>query len=188
MTTSAVTICSNALLQVGDKPIASLSEATDRALICANLWPQVRDYILRKHPWACARTIVDLAPESSAYSADWDYSFVLPGDCMRVWQVGPKNWRLRFERVGRRILTDASSLFLVYQKRLEDPTLWDADMVDAACAEMASRLAYPITKSASLAELMTGKARAAMAQAQAVNGQDNDVEDWADSPFIDVRG
>lgn len=186
--TSAVTICSNALLQVGDKPIASLSESTDRALICANLWPQVRDYILRKHPWPCARVTVDLAPEATAYSADWACSYLLPGDCMRVWQVGQRGWRYDYERQGRRILTDATSLFLVYQKRLEDPTQWDADMVDAASAEMAARLAYPITKSASLAELMTGKARAAMALAQAVAGQDNPGEDWADSPFIDVRG
>ena len=185
---SAVSICSNALLLLGDKPIASLTENTDRALLCGNLWPQVRDQILRAHPWACSRVTVTLASEATAYSFDWDYSYLLPGDCMRVLQVGTRGERPEYEIQGRRVLTDISSLPLVYQKQLDDPTQWDAAMVDAACAEMVSRLAYPITKSASLAELMDGKARVAMRQARAVNGQDNQSEDWADSPFISVRG
>lgn len=184
---SAVSICSNALLQLGDQPIASLTEDTDRALLCSNLWPQVRDYILRKHPWACTRATVTLAYEATAYSFDWDHSYLLPGDCMRVLQVGVRGERPQFEIQGRRVLINKATLPLVYQKRQEDPSQWDAAMADAACAEMVARLAYPITKSASLAELMAGKARAVMQQAQAVNGQDNPPEEWADSPFVDVR-
>lgn len=187
MSSSAVSICSNALLQLGDKPIASLTAGTDRALLCANLWPQVRDYILRKHPWACTRTNVTLAHEATAYSFDWAYSYVLPGDCMRVLQVGQRGHRVEYEMQGRRVLTNQATLPIVYQERQEDPTQWDAAMADAASAEMAARMAYAITKSASLAEQARGQADRLLRQAQAIDGQDNPPEDWADSPFVDVR-
>jgi len=185
--TSAVGICSNALLQLGDAPISSLTEDTDRARLCNNLWPMVRDYILRKAPWSCARETVTLAPEAATPAFDWGKQFVLPGDCLRVLQVGARTQRLEFELRGRRILANVSSLPLVYQRRLTDPIQWDPAMIDAASAEMAARLAYPITQSASLAQLMAQKAAEAMREAKAISAQDNPPEDWADSPFIDAR-
>ena len=185
--TSAVGICSNALLQLGDSPIASLTEATDRARLCNNLWPMVRDYILRKGAWSCTRASVTLAPEATTPEFDWGASFLLPGDCMRVLQVGQRGQRIRHEIRGRRLLCDQASLPIVYQQRITDPVQWDGAMVDAACAEMAARLAYPITQSASMAQLMQQKAATALREAQAISGQDNEPEDWADSPFIEAR-
>jgi hypothetical protein len=185
--TSAVGICSNALLQLGDKPIASLTENTDRASLCNNLWPMVRDYILRKGVWSCTRASVILAPESAAPEFDWARSFLLPGDCMRILQVGERGHRTPYELRARRILSNAGTLPLVYQQRITDPVQWDDAMVDAACAEMAARLAYPITQSASMAQTMQGRAAQALREAQAISGQDNPPEDWADSPFIEAR-
>lgn len=185
--TSAVGICSNALLQLGDRPIASLNESTDRALLCNNLWPMVRDYILRRAVWSCTRASVMLAPETAAPEADWGQSFLLPGDCMRVLQVGERGYRTDHEIRGRRVFANATALHIVYQQNVTDPVQWDAGMVDAACSEMAARLAYAITQSASLAQLKRQEADVAMRRAQAVSGQDNPPEDWADSPFIDAR-
>lgn len=185
---SAISICSNALQLLGDSPIASFSEGTKRSQLCANLWLQVRDDIMRKHSWTCLRKSVTLAAEATAYSTDWGYSFVLPGDWMRTIQIGDRGERADYEQQGRRILTDRATLPLVYVSRIEDPSQWDASMVDAACSEMAARLAYPITQSASLAQLKRQEADYAMRVAKSLSGQDNPPEDWADSPFIDVRG
>lgn len=184
--TSAVGICSNALLQLGDQPIASLTENTDRARLCNNLWPMVRDAILRRS-WACTRESVMLAPEATAPAFDWGYSFLIPGDAMRVLQVGERGQRPAYEMRGRRILCDQASLPVVYQRRDVDPVQWDGAMVDAACAEMAARLAYPITQSGSMAQLKRAEADKAMRDALAMSGQDNPPEDWADSPFIEAR-
>ena len=56
---TAVSICSNALLMLGDNPINSFDESAtpgglDRARIADNLWPSTRNSILRSHPWNCA--------------------------------------------------------------------------------------------------------------------------------------
>lgn len=189
MSLSAVGICSNALQLLGDSPIASFATSEGkRAVTCANLWPQVRDFILRRHVWSCTRARIVLAPEATEPPFDWGYSFLLPADCMRLIQVGQRGVTIEHEVTGRRVLADTTVLYLVYQQRVEDPSQWDAAMTDAAVAEMAARLAYPITQSASMAELKRREADAAMKLAKAISGQDNPPEDWGDSPFIDVRG
>jgi hypothetical protein len=45
-----VSICSNALLMLGDGPISDFTTVNDRTRLCANLFPQVRDAVLRSHP------------------------------------------------------------------------------------------------------------------------------------------
>ena len=186
--TSAIAICSNALLQLGDSTIASFSESTDRARLCANLWPMVRDDLLRKHVWACARKRVLLAPEAAAPAFDWGYSFLLPGDWVRTVQVGERGGALEFEMEGRRILADVTELPLVYVWENTDPAKWDDALVDAACFEMQARLAYAITQSSSLAQLKRQEADRALKVAKALSGQDNPPEDAGDSPFINARG
>jgi hypothetical protein len=189
---SAITICSNALLQLGDSPIASFAASEGkRATTCANLWPQVRDMMLRRHAWPCARKRVILAPEATGTYTDlfdWGYSFLLPGDWMRSLQYGERGERLDFEIEGRRILANTNVLPLVYVWRNEDPALWDDALIDAVCLEMTARLAYPITKSTSLAQLKRQEADKFLREAKSIAGQDNEPEDWGDNPFTDVRG
>lgn len=186
---SAIAICSNALQLLGDAPIASFSLSEGkRAQTAGNLWPQARDFILRRHVWACTRKRDILAPDATAPAFDWSYSFTLPGDWIRTLQIGRRGERIDYELQGRKILAQQRALYIVYQYALEDPIQWDNAMVDAAVAEMAARMAYPITQSASLAQLKRQEADDAMRLAKAVNGQDNPPEEWADSPFVDVRG
>lgn len=190
MTSSVISLCSNALQQLGDAPIASFAQSEgDRARLCANIWPQVRDFMLRKHVWPCARKRVILAPESPAPTDlfDWGYSFVLPGDWLRTLQVGQRGHRPDFELEGRRIYSNATALYLVYVWRNEDPSSWDSLLADVACAEMVARLAYPITQSASLAQLKRAEADQMLREAKSIAGQDNEAEDWGDSPFTAVR-
>jgi hypothetical protein len=184
---SAISICSNALQLLGDDPIASFSENTKRAQLCANLWPDCRDALLRAHPWTCLRKSTVLAAEATAYSSDWGYSYVLPGDWLRTVQIGERGARDDFEQQGRRILADIGTLPLVYIAAITDPSQWDSQLVDAATAEMAARLAYPITQSASMAQVKRQEAEYKLRVAKAISGQDNPPEEWADSPFIDAR-
>lgn len=188
MSSTVISLCSNALQQLGDDPIASFELAEGkRARLCSNIWPQVRDYMLRKHAWPCARKRVILAPEVAAPAFDWAHSFVLPSDWLRTLQVGARGERPNFEAEGRRIYADTNALRLVYVWRNEDPATWDSLLCDVACAELCARLAYPITQSASLAQLKRGEADQMLREAKSIAGQDNEPEDWGDSPFTAVR-
>lgn len=187
-TTSKIAICSNALLELGDNPISSfaLSEGK-RARLCGNLWDQVRDELLRKHAWPCCRKVENLAPEATAYSPDWGYSFLLPGDWLRTLQIGARGERMEYEHIGRRLCANTNALPLIYVWRNEDPAQWDSTLVDLATKAMVARMAYAITQSASLAELKAAEFKQALKEAKAVAGQDNAPEDWGDSPFVEAR-
>ena len=184
---SAVSICSNALLELGDESISSLSENTKRAQRCANIWPQVRDSLLRMGVWPCARKQVILPASATTPDFDWDYKFDLPGDWLRTLQVGARNERLDYELIGRSIYADVASLKLLYVWKNTDPALWDPVLIDLATTVMCARLAYATTQSASLAELKAKIANDAMREARSIAGRDNQGDDLGDSPFIDAR-
>ena len=46
---SSISICSNALLALGAHPINSFDENTEHARLCSNIYPTVRNDLLRKH-------------------------------------------------------------------------------------------------------------------------------------------
>ena len=187
MASSAVQICSNALLLLGDKPINSFDEATDRALICSNLWDNARQAVLRAHPWNCAKMRVALAPESETPAFDWAYQFIMPGECLRVLFVGQAGVPEDYTIEGRRILADVNPLYLSYIFDNEDVASWDALLVEAMQRYMAFSMAYPITKSASLRDSMYQEYGNLLRSAKSVDGQEEPPETAGDSPLIDVR-
>ena len=59
---SPVSICSNALILLGDKPIASFTDGSKAAQVAANLYPDAKRDFLRGHPWNAAIKRATLAP------------------------------------------------------------------------------------------------------------------------------
>lgn len=187
MTTSAVRICSNALLMLGDDPINSFSDNNVQATLAQNLWPQVRDAVLRMHPWNCAVKRVQLAPDASTPAFDWSYQFQLPGDLMRTLSVGELGEKIDYTVEGGKILTDEAALNLRYIFRNENVASWDSLLVHAATAAMAEAMAYPRTKSASVQETMAAKLKFWLQQAKTIDGQEAPTEDVTDAPLLEVR-
>ncbi len=188
MSASDVTICSNALLMLGAKSINAFSaDEGDRATLAGNLWPTVRDALLRSHPWNCATKRVRLAPLAQAPEFDYSAQFQLPADWQRTLQVGTREYPVDFRQEGRLILANATDLPLVYIFRNEDVGSWDPALVHVATLQMAAAMAYAITQSASLAAAMADKAAAALKLAKAYDGQDNPPETIDDAPLYQSR-
>jgi hypothetical protein len=185
--TSSVSICSNALIRLGDKPISSFEDGTDAADACANLYPTVRDEVLRAHPWNCATKRVTLPALAEAPGFDYAYQFQLPADWLRTIQIGARDCALDFTIEGRRILAMSSTLPLVYVFQNKTESTWDADLIAVVTAAMAAALAYPITQSASMQQTMEAKYQLAFKQAKAANGQDDRTETLGDFPLLANR-
>lgn len=187
MAATQVSICSAALMLLGDSPIADLSENSKRAQLCANVYPLARVEMLRAHPWNCAIKRAVLAPLSTTPAFEWPYQFNLPADLLRVLQVGldgsPEDYRVE----GRRILARGNTLRLSYVADVPEGQ-WDTLLVEVMTKRMVKDIAYPVTKSASLAEAKAREFEIAFKRARSVDGQENPPEDWADSPFIAARG
>ena len=84
-----VSICSNALRKLGDDPITSLTEDTERARLCNAFYESSRDSLLRSHPWNFAITRATLAKLSSTPAYGFAYQYALPTDpyCLRVLEM-----------------------------------------------------------------------------------------------------
>lgn len=186
MSASDISICSNALLMLGAQPINSLDEDLDRARIAANLYPNVRDDVLRSHPWNCAIKRVILSPEATAPLYDFPYQFRLPADWLRTLQVGENypGYGQDYLCEGRMILTHEPHLKLRYLFRNDDVSTWDSMLVHVMTLAMAARMAYAITQSAALEQTRLQELQMALKAARSVDGQDDPPQTLGGSPLL----
>lgn len=185
---SEVQICSNALLLIGSRTISSFTEEGDPPLIASNLWPTVRDAVLRSHPWNCAMKRVALAADATKPAFDWAFRYQLPGDFLRAWTLGRDDESPQWEIENGFILTDASICYLRYIQLLSDVTKYDALLTLAMTSGMAAVMAYPITKSQSQQDAMVKLHQFHLKQARTVDGMEGTGEQAQVAELIAVRG
>jgi hypothetical protein len=187
MSISAISICSNALLLLGDKPIDSFDVNNDRTRLCANLYIQKRDRVLRSHPWNCAVKRAILSPDTTAPVYGWQYQYQLPGDWLRTLNVGVEDSPIDYTTEGRKILTNSASCPLRYIYRNTNEGTWDSLLVDAMTQVMVAALTYAITKSTSKQATEEEIVRRVLKEARAIDGQDGTPETLGDFPMLANR-
>lgn len=181
-----ISICSNALLMLGQSAISSFSETGDRVTLCANLYPSVRDAVLRSHPWNCATKRVLLSPANPPPAFDFSCRFPKPSDWLRTLQVGKNGCQIDFRSEGRSILANANALPLVYIARVS-PVEWDPSLVHVVELAMAAKLAYAVTSSTSMEQLKMQEFKDALKSAKAEDGQDDPPEEFEEGSFVEAR-
>lgn len=184
---SPISICSNALLMLGAKPISSFGENRDQPRLCASLYESVRDDVLRLHPWNCATKRVILAPLQQAPAFDFSYQFQFPGDWLRTIQVGRIGCGLEYRSEGMRILANVTALPLVYCFRNKDEASWSTNLVHVMELAMAAKIAYAVTSSSAVRDSQRDEYIREMKQAKAIDGQDDPPEEFSEGSFIESR-
>lgn len=171
---------------LGQSPIASLSETSKHARLCANTYPIARADVLRAHPWNCCIKRVELAPLAAApVGGQWSSQFAKPGDWLRTLDVGVEGQE-EYQFEGGRILANTTALVLRYVADVTEGN-WDSNLVGLMVLRMVKDLAYPVTKSTSLAELKAREYEMAKRHAKTTDAQENPPEEIVDSPFIAAR-
>lgn len=184
---SAVSICSNALVMLGAKPINDLDQATDQARICKNVYDSVRDNVLRAHTWNCATRRVQLAPLAAKPDFDFTHQFQLPGDWLRTVQVGEKGAPIPYRTEGQRLLADVTLLPLVYIWRNKDVASWSANLIHVMELAMAAKIAYAVTSSASVRDSQRDEFMRELKVAKAIDGQDDPPEEFEAGSLYESR-
>ena len=142
---SVVDICNGALNQLGASTILSLTEDSKNARLCNARYTQVRDAVFRSHPWNCLQKRVQLAADSDAPAWGFTKQYTLPADCLRVLTILDYDADYKIE--GRKILTDNSTMKILYISRVEDPNEYDELLRETLSASLAADIAYAITSS-----------------------------------------
>ena len=140
---STVDICNGALNQLGATTILSLTEDSKNARLCNSRYTQVRDAVFRSHPWNCLQKRVELAVDTDAPAWGFSYAYTLPADCLRLLRILDYDSNYKVE--GRKILSNTSSMKILYIGRIIDPNEYDESLRETLSAALGADIAFAVT-------------------------------------------
>lgn len=174
-TQSEVSICNIALTMLGEKSITSLGDDSKQARYCALRYGDVRNAVLRAHPWNCALARAQLARLADDPAFGWAYQYELPNDYLRM--VRLENMEDEYVIEGSALLTDISPCRIIYVKLLTDTTQFDPLLVEAIACRLAWELAKPVTGSTDLMDRMEKKYDTILREARSIDAQEGSSND-----------
>ena len=187
MATSVVDICNNALIRIGSKTITSLTDGDKVANSCNTIYEQTRDMLLRQHLWNFAIKRVVLASETDAPAFEFNNSFPLPSDFIRAKALEDQYSEYKIES-GNKLVTNASSVKLIYVSRVTDVAKFDPLFVEALILMLAIKLSYILIGSNGREQALKEELNKIMFLAKQVDGQDDTPDSLNASTFLDARG
>lgn len=186
---SALSLANLALVQIGQTPITTLKDNSQKASLAALFYPQIRDALLRQGHWKFARRRITLDTPTTTPAWGAPFAFALPGDCLQVlyleddhltagtgaWDtstwasvVGDGAWTVE----GRELLTCKATVNLVYIRRVTDITQFDAEFTLALVDKLAMQLGFALTGQATATRLNAELYVEALREARHANGRE----------------
>jgi len=184
---SFVEIASNALRLLGDDPITSFSDDTERARLVNAIYEEMRDEVTRAAVWNCCKARQVLASLSETPAFGWAYYHQLPADCLRVVDVLSGDTRIDHTIEGRRLMTDASSVNLIFLQRVTDPNEFDVLFISAYTARIAAELALPVSGSNTVATAMWTAYDKKITEARTIDSQEGTPANLDAQSIMDAR-
>lgn len=164
---SDVGICNSGLLKCGARQISSLSDNTRASNVCAQMYPILRDEVLRAVPWRFALEQAVLGtPAAVAPAFDYTSAYDIPSEMLRVWKVNANSWT----QIGQQILCNNNSginVLAIFQNT--DPTTYDAQFAEALAWRIAMEISMALVQSAPLAAQMEKGYEKSIALARSTN-------------------
>ena len=165
-----VDICNVALTNLGEAKIVSLTEASERARMCNLRFPDVRDAVLRSHPWNCATKRVQLSRSTTTPAFGYLYQYSLPSDYLRI--LGTNDALNSYQIEGKYLLTDETTIYIKYVSRVSDASELDPNLVESIGIRLAWELAEPLTGRIELKREMWAKYQSVIAEARGIDASE----------------
>lgn len=186
---SVVSLCNAALLSIGADTITSLTEDSDEAAFCNARYEQVRDAVLRAHPWNCAVRRAGLSRDASAPAFGYAYRYLLPTQpyCLRVLKVFGEEthgWRLT---AGRYLETDHPTAQIEYIARVSEVSGYDPLLAEAIAARLAAEAAFKLVQSNSQREAQWSLYLNKLAEARSIDAREGNDFRPSDEAWLTVR-
>jgi hypothetical protein len=198
---SALSVCSDSLLMLGAKPIASFTEGTDEASICDRLYPDIRDQALMMYPWSFSFKKVQCARLVTIPVTEYKYEYQLPSDRLgsprAVYDANEVGSPVRndYRIMGDKVLTNYEEVWVDYQYSVSESSM-PVFFVQLLKYLLAWHLSVPITDQTEKAQYWQGVATGSpsengrggyMRQAMNIDGQGQPINAINDFSLINVR-
>ena len=184
-----------ALRRIGASAITSLSDGSNNADVASDIYAEVRDTLLRSHPWNFATKRVQLTDSGNTPAFEFDYAYSLPADWLRTISVhdndagyGTLLYRMEFLTDEWVIATSSSSCYMRYIYQVTDTTLMTPDFRTVFAKYLARDLSIPLTESNTLWEQIDKEAKRAMAQVRSTDAMGSFPELRPRGSWASARG
>ncbi len=188
---SEVSVANRALALVGEAPIVSFADASKAARTVNACYEDIRDEVLRDHPWNSAKARAQLAALATAPLFGWDLAYAWPADALRILRVNDELWdgATGWEVEGRNILTDwLAPIDVEYVRKETDPNVWDPMLRSAIVLRLAAEICEPITHDEAKAARLTQGYERMKVRAAITDGLEEEVvEDDFDDTWVNAR-
>lgn len=189
---SPVAICNLALDHLNQDEITSIDPPTsDREVVCARWYDNVRRATLRSHVWNFAKARVELAANSIAPAFGYSTAYDFPADFIRFLFIGDdsvSDYRQRYEIEGKQILiNDSDGITIGYIKSVTDVNQFDALFVDLFAIKLALRIAYKFTVKNTVVDRVKDLMIDIEYEAKGVDGQERPPKRIERSKFRNAR-
>ena len=189
---SVVNMCNSALNLLGASTISSLTEDTKNARLCNQRYEPIRDRVFRSHNWNCLIKRVQLAQDSTAPVVEYSYAYTLPVGCLRVLKIHNGSTdsiksALDYKVEGRKIVTDETTIYLVYIDQITDPNEFDSYLREAISHQLAADICYAITNNSTLANNYMTRADERLREARFIDATENALDTVEANEFTDAR-
>ena len=189
---SVVNMCNSALNLLGASTISSLTEDTKNARLCNQRYEPIRNRVFRSHNWNCLIKRVQLAQDSTGPVVEYTYGYTLPTDCLRVMKIHNGSTDsiasdLDYKVEGRKIVTDITTIYLVYIALITDPNEYDSYLREAVSHQLAADICYAITNNSALANNYMTRADERLREARFIDATENSLDTIESNEFTDAR-
>lgn len=170
---SVIGIVNSALYKVGaKKQIVSLDEGTPAANFMSARYEDLRDDLLRAHPWNFAVKRVKLARLAETPAYEYDYKYAMPSDIIRTLLLSDNSAGtgvVDYREESGTYFSNAEELWLKYVYKVTDPNQMTADFREVLALKIAIEAAITIANSNSMSETMEARFQKAMLKAMSVD-------------------
>lgn len=157
-----ISICSTALLLLGEDSISAFNDNVSRAKICGAIYPDYIKSLLSSYPWKFTLKKQQLSRLTITPKNKWKYAYQLPSDLLVLRAVydndsAPSHFKTEYEKFGETIHTDYEEVYIDYQQKVSEADFppYFTDFVKKA---MASEVAMAITDDRNISNDMHIKA------------------------------
>lgn len=197
MAISKISICNLALTRLGYPALQSLTENSNEARYCNEVYDGALTVTLRDHYWNFASRRVEPAEVTKPDTyVEFSNMFDYPADCIKVEKVlDDTGTEVPFSVVAlssggydtKGIATNTESPILVYTKYVDDVKMFDSGFVEAFSFRIAADLAWPLSRDSDLERSMLTKYAAALPSAMSTDAQEGKREAEPEDTWITSR-
>lgn len=210
-----VDICNLALGHLGQSKITTISDATEAARRCNQIFNNCRDEVLRCASWKFATAILSLVNLPNETVVGWNYVYTFPTDCVYARKVFIDNSNafsipiftnitpvptpttnpegIQFRVIYQQdlslqvVVCNSNPAYMEYTARVVDPTLYDSLFIKALSFKLAAELAVLLNGDTTASDKMSQKFMLLQSEAQRQDGNESGVPNREKSNYVDVR-